>query len=228
MTLSIIGAGLGRTGTSSLKSALIELGHPCYHMSEIAFNPARREDMEFWMSVPFGDGARGAGWAGLFADYGAVVDFPACAFWRELMQVYPDAKLILSLHPKGSETWYDSVRQTVYANTSAAGASESGKRFAEMMDRVVWTGFFEGRFEDRDWAIARYEAHNQEVRDTVPADRFLEFSAAEGWAPLCTFLGVDVPDTPFPFKNTREEAGRLVSRLERMQAFKQKKDSAAG
>ena len=220
MTLSIIGAGLGRTGTSSLKSALIDLGYPCYHMSEIAFNPSRKSDMDFWTSVPFGDEAKSADWGGLFAEYDAVVDFPACAFWRELMDVYPEGKMILSLHPKGSETWYQSCRETVYANTSAAGASDSGKRFAEMMDRVVWNGFFEGKFEDKDWAISRYDSHNQEVRDTVPEDRFLEFSAADGWEPLCAFLGIDVPDRPFPMKNTRAEAGRMVSRLERMKAFK--------
>lgn len=220
MTLALIGAGLGRTGTSSLRDALNSLGYPCYHMTELALNPDRRDDVDFWAEVPRGPTTDRPDWEGFFDGYRAILDFPGCFFWRELMAVYPEAKVVLTLHPKGPEAWYDSTYETIYVKAESANASAFGRRFNEVVDRHVWTGFFGGRFEDRDEAIARYEAHNRAVMDGVPEDRLVVFSADQGWDPICAALGEDVPDRPFPRSNERAEMARRMARLERMKAFR--------
>jgi len=218
MSIELIGCGLGRTGTSSLRDALNHLGYPCHHMSELAFNPDRRGDIEIWeelvQRLP-----NATDWATLFRGYRAVLDYPACFFWRELMTAYPAAKVVLTQHPGGLDAWYDSTRQTIYADSSSEQASAFGRSFNTMMDHIVWDGFFDGRFEERDEAIARHAAHLDEVRRSVPADRLIEFSPDEGWEPICAALGLAVPDKPFPRSNTRADMARRVARLERMKNF---------
>ncbi len=76
------------------------------------------------------------------------------------------------------------------------------RRYVRMLDDVVWQGTFQGRFEDRAYAQAVVERHNEEVRRSVPADRLLVYEVRQGWEPLCQFLGVAVPkDKPFPHLN---------------------------
>lgn len=58
---------------------------------------------------------------------------------------------------------------------------------------------------------ARFEAHNAAVRETVPADRLLVFEVKQGWAPLCEFLEVPVPEGVFPRTNDRTEFWDRVS-----------------
>lgn len=227
MTLAIIGAGLGRTGTSSLRLALNQLGHPCYHMFDLAFGANRASDVAFWNGVqscprdtPAPD------WEAAFSGYRAVLDYPACFFWRELMLAYPDARVVLTRHPRGSEAWYDSTLNTIYARPETEGASQFGQDFNRMMDDRVWNGFFEGRFEDRDFAIARYEAHNRAVFDGVPADRLLLYTVTDGWGPICAALDTDIPDRPFPKSNDRAEMARRVERLAKIKALRPQQPTA--
>jgi len=223
MALSVIGAGFGRTGTSSLRKALGELGLPCYHMSEVAYNPDRRADVNFWRDMVRNPGAS-RDWDGFFDGYSAALDFPASLFWRQLMTAYPEARVILTHHPRGSDAWYQSALETIYANTrkqaADAGAKGFSADFSAMMEEVVWQHVFGGNFTDRDTAIARYQAHSETVRAEVPADRLLVFSADQGWDPLCDFLGMDTPDVAFPFQNTRAEMTRNLARMERLRAFR--------
>jgi len=194
--LLVIGAGFGRTGTMSLKAALELLGFgPCYHMTEMAGNPGH---FRLWRAAWDGEQVD---WRRLYARYRATVDWPGCLYYRELMATFPQAKVILTV--RDPDRWYDSVRDTLYSLKTATDAylDESGRRHAVQYENRIWTDTFAGRFTDREFAIGVYQRHNQQVRDTVPADRLLEYQVADGWQPLCAFLQVAVPEQPFPRLN---------------------------
>ena len=196
MPLSVIGAGFGRTGTMSLKLALEALGlGRCYHMIEVFPNPAAPG---LWLQAL--DGTLGD-WEKLFADYGCTTDVPGCMFYRELAEAYPDAKLILTV--RDPEAWFRSTQATIFAestNDRLAGNPELG----EMMRKLVF-GLFDGRVHDHDHCIAAFERWNAEVIAAIPPERLLVYDVAEGWEPLCRFLGKAVPNTPFPSTNSTEE-----------------------
>jgi hypothetical protein len=206
MSLEVIGVGFGRTGTLSLKSALETLGFgPCYHMYELlqhtdhapAWNAAHAGDVDV-LRRPL-------------AGYRSTVDWPGCGFWRELAALYPEARLVLSTRP--AQQWYASFRETVGAVLATAGTEdpamvpEEFRPVTDLRDHVVRDRSFGPDFDVDDEArvIAAYERHNAEVRAEVPSDRLLDFDVAEGWEPLCEFLGVPVPDEPFPRANDRAQ-----------------------
>lgn len=209
VTLAVIGAGFGRTGTLSLKTALERLGFDrCFHMMEVFANPEK--------APVFTAASRGepVDWDAVFDGYRATVDWPACVFWRDLMAAYPDAKVLLSVRPAGS--WLKSFKDTIYElmtrlpTLSPDPPAELGA-IAEMAGRTVCDRSFGPGFAEMDdeALVDAFERHNQSVRDGVPADRLLEFDVAQGWAPLCRFLGVDVPDEPFPNVNDKAEFRRM-------------------
>ncbi len=200
--LKIIGAGYPRTGTMSTKAALEQLGFgPCYHFVTQFERP---QDIAIWQAAAE---RRPVDWTALFADFQSAVDWPTSAFYKQLMEVYPDAKILLNV--RDPETWYESVRRTVYivsrpASSSPQSAESPAAGTGRMLDTLAWQGLFHGRFEDKDYAISVFERHNQEVKDAVPANKLLVWEVKEGWEPLCRFLNVDVPNTPFPRLNDAE------------------------
>jgi Sulfotransferase domain len=211
MPIQVIGAGLGRTGTLSLKTALEELGFAkCYHMTEVF---GRAEDPPTWEAAARGEPVD---WDRLFTGYKATVDWPGCSFYREILRQYPDAKVILTV--RDPERWYDSVRQTIYLVGEAFPAWTGlifprMRVFERMLDRIIWDGMFRGRFEDRAFAIEAFNRHNEQVRRDVHPDRLLVLEVSEGWEPLCSFLGVPVPEgKPFPHLN---DAAEFRARIER-------------
>lgn len=205
MSLRVIGAGYGRTGTASLKLALEQLGFgPCHHMAEVLPNPDR---VAIWERIGKGEnGPRSALWDQAFAGFGSTVDWPACTHWRALMEKYPDAKVILSRRDPGK--WFESVNATILNPEGVEGMRASP--MGEMLDRNIWS-LFGGRLADREHMIACYERHNAEVVKSVPKDRLLVFDAKEGWTPLCAFLGTPVPKDPFPHVNTKEAMVELMA-----------------
>lgn len=216
MSLDVIGAGYGRTGTASIRRSLSLLGFPCYHMFDLLFGPNKRSDIEFWLEVARAPKGTPHDWRRIFKGYRATLDFPACTVWRDLAVAFPEAKVLLTLHPSGPESWYESTRNTIYVGTGLDAGTPFGRKVNEVMDRLAWEGMLEGAMEDRARAISRYKAHVEEVRDTIPAERLLIFSADQGWKPLCAFLGVPTPKEPFAKINGREDMARTVSRLVRM------------
>lgn len=215
--MKIIGAGFGRTGTSSLKAALETLGFaPCYHMTEVFANP-RHADV--WQATWRGEPVDRDGFLG---GYEATVDWPACTFYRELMEEYPEAKVLLSVRDPAK--WYESTRSTIYELNEAAEHSRisrlvyglmtfvifGGFMRGRMIDEIIWRGTFDCRFEDRTHAMEVFERHNEEVKRSVPAERLLVYEVREGWEPLCEFLGVEVPDEPFPHLNDAAGMRRAV------------------
>jgi len=215
--MRVIGVGFGRTGTASLKIALERLGAgPCYHMFEIAEHPERARG---WLAAARGEPVD---WDTVLAGFESTVDWPGAAFWRELIATFPEAKVILT--ERDPESWYDSVARTIYpmfgsrTDPRAIRARATVPGLDVMTDftrRLIWDGpFFGGRFEDRDHAIAVFEAHNAAVRKEVPADRLLVCGADVGWSTLCEFLGVPVPDEPYPHLNDPDGFwGRVEARM---------------
>ncbi len=199
MTLQVIGAGFGRTGTLSLKRALETLGFAkCYHMAEVAENPSH---VGLWRAAWRGEDP----WSELFEGYAAAVDWPTAAFWPRLMRVYPDAKILLTL--RDADGWFASARRTIFQSMEeglASGQAELRERLA-MAQEIIIDGTFDGDLADRDRAVAVYEANVARVRREVPPERLVLFDGNDGWAPLCEALGVDVPDVPYPRINTSEE-----------------------
>jgi hypothetical protein len=197
MTLELIGAGLGRTGTLSLKAALERIGYsPCYHMIEILTAPERARH---WLEqAPAG----GRDWERIFRGYRATVDWPAAAFWQELAARYPHAKVLLSL--RDSDRWYDSVMSTIYQVMTRAlpeRAPATLRDFQAMVTTLIFEQTFGGRLADRAHTKRVFEAHNQAVIDAIPASRLLVYRPGDGWEPLCRFLDVPVPDEEFPHLN---------------------------
>ena len=219
MTLDIIGAGLFRTGTLSLRTALIKLGYPCGHMMDVMFDQTRKGDVDFWLEVAKNPDSPDHDWDKILTNRRALVDFPSCGAWRGLLAAFPKAKVILTLHPKGPEAWFNSTRDTIYASTDMDVVTPFGKKINMMMDNLIWNGLMQGTMETRDLAIARYQSHLEEVRATVPPDQLLIYSVTEGWDPLCAFLGLPIPSEPFPQVNGREEMTRMTTRLKRMESF---------
>lgn len=200
--LNTIGIGYPRTGTMSLKHALEHLQFgPCYHMIEVFSRPA---DVDFWLSALEAQG-EGVDWDHVFQDFQSTADCPACYFWRSLQTKYPAARFILTV--RDSETWYDSFRSTVYEAVMhpERAPDEEHRRVQLMAKRLILDQMFEGRFDDRAYAIEVYERHNRQVTEEIPAEQLLVFDPADGWEPLCRFLNVAVPQVPFPMSNTRRE-----------------------
>ncbi len=192
MTIQIIGAGLGRTGTTSLKVALQTLlKQPCYHMANIADHP---DHVSLWLQASQGSFPD---WGALFQGYSAVTDWPASAFYKELMQVYPDAKVLLSF--RDSDAWFKSCQDTIFPKI----LSTPGE-WGEMVRSVVFNTFSKD-LDDREKCIAAYERHNEEVRQTVPVGRLIEWQPGDGWAPLCTALNLPVPDEDYPYVNKTKD-----------------------
>jgi hypothetical protein len=201
MALSVIGSGFGRTGTKSLKEALEQLGlGPCHHMHEIVTHP---EQVAHWQAIAAG---KPVVWDEVFAGYNSQVDWPGAHVWRELSSAYPDSKVVHTQRP--AEAWWGSFSKTIGKLTNIYPQLPLPPHIRDIMDAwmtMVGSAVFGGKTLDRDTCIAAYNRHNEQVRDTIPASRLLVFDAAEGWEPLCKFLGVPVPATAFPHHNLRAD-----------------------
>jgi hypothetical protein len=198
MTLAVLGAGFGRTGTLSLKAALETLGFaPCYHMVEVARQPAHAA---VWAAA--GRGER-IDWRAFLAGYAAAVDWPATAFWRELASTFPAARIILTV--RASAAWYSSFRDTIVKRTASLAPPPASplRAIYDLTQELILDGVFDGRAADEQHARAVYDTHNRSVSDSVPPERLLVYGLAAGWAPLCAFLDRPVPNEPFPHLNTR-------------------------
>jgi len=205
--LKIIGAGFGRTGTLSIKTALEELGFgPCYHMRKVFSHP---QHIPRWHAAARGEAVD---WQELFKGYQATVDWPGCTFYKELMQIYPDAKVLLTV--RDPEKWYESAQSTIYQIGNVTPPPYLAlllKLFfphmpqtIQMINTLIWEGTFNGNFADKQYAIQVFNQHIEEVKQHVPPERLLIYNVKEGWEPLCAFLGVEVPQNkPFPHLNER-------------------------
>jgi Sulfotransferase domain len=196
--LRIIGAGLGRTGTTSLKQALEELlGGPCYHMLEVRNRP---DDPDLWGDAYDG---RLPDWDNFFDGYVAAVDWPSAPFWPEISEVYPDAPIVLSV--RDADAWWKSVSSTIFIAMSTYFAPDAPADGWTRMGRGMLNSFTPA-WQNEAAAKAAYLSYNENVRATAPSDRLVVWTPDDGWGPICAALGLSVPDRPFPHTNTTAEA----------------------
>jgi len=200
MALKVIGAGYGRTATLSLKFALEQIGFgPCHHMAEVMLKPETAAD---WMRAADGH----PDWERIYNGFVSTVDFPGCTFWRELSNFYPDAKVLLSV--RDPDQWFDSTQATIFSERSMKMLGQTPMR--SFIEKVAWNVFGE-HIHDRKFMTEAFKKHNAEVQRVIPKERLLVYEASQGWEPLCKFLGVPVPDTPFPRVNSREEMATMMA-----------------
>ena len=192
--LKVIGTGFGRTGTDSMRAALDQLGFgPCHHMRTLVEDP---DHAQMWRTA-LQSGRMD--WDQLLAGQRACVDWPTAHFWPELIARFPTARVLLTW--RDADSWWRSFEKTI---------------LPELVDRapdappttgtlLIPPRVFGGLPMTRQTCIAAYERNVARVRSTVPPDRLLHFTVGDGWEPLCRFLDVEVPDTPFPHRNTATE-----------------------
>ena len=197
MTMGVTGPAFGRTGTMSCKAALEELGFgPCYHMVEVYENDGH---VEAWTRVI--DGAPLDARA-MFGRYRSVVDWPACTYWKQIRDAFPHAKVVLTR--RDPDAWYESMRNTIFEALQATSGDARLNRWRAATRRLIFEQTF-GNDLGHDSVVGALRAHEQEVIASVPPGELLVFDVAEGWEPLCAFLGVAVPATPFPRTNSTAE-----------------------
>jgi hypothetical protein len=190
-TLQVIGAGFGRTGTASMREALVHLGFgPCDHMVE---NFEHQERFALWDdALRHKTAGEPIDWRPLLDGFQAIVDWPGAYFWRELTAAHPEAKVVLTV--RNPERWVDSIQQTIFTLRD--------DQWPEGPRDIIFSRTFGGRLTDRAHCQAVFAEHVAAVQETIGPDRLLVFNVKEGWEPLCAFLGIPVPeDEPFPHVN---------------------------
>jgi hypothetical protein len=201
--MKVIGAGFARTGTSSLQAALEELlGEKCYHMKDIMMYPAQ---LKMWHDFALGK-TPAMDWELLFAGYAASVDCPACIYYKEIMEIFPEAKIILTV--RDSQAWWKSFNRLMSLVDKARLLRffiPKLRKLSRFADKIIIENVFGGRMEKEN-CINIFERHNQEVREWVPKGRLLEYEVTQGWKPLCDFLGVAIPKKPFPHLNAGKQS----------------------
>lgn len=201
MPLEVVGAGVGRTGTASLKMALEQLLEGrCHHMLEIIGDPTQ---VPGWTDAI---GGQEVDWQDLLDDYVALVDWPGASFWRELSAANPDALVVLSA--RDPEAWYRSASNTIF-NVFQSAPPGLEEWFRTTVPRMFGERFCD-ELDNPTAMIDAFERHNAEVRAGIPAERLLEWTASDGWEPLCERLGKEVPDEPFPLTNTTADTRALI------------------
>jgi hypothetical protein len=202
MPLKVIGAGMGRTGTMSLKLALERIGMgPCYHGSDLVSKP---QHWPLWQQAING---QLSDFDEIFRDYGSVADAPGWYFFRQLSNRYPDAKVVLTV--RDPNAWFESTQATVLSDRIGAMLTKAPMPLSS----IVHTIFLRSagpRMHDRDYMIEWFERHNEEVRRAIKPEQLLTYEVKEGWKPLCRFLSVPVPSEPFPRSNERENLENVV------------------
>lgn len=203
MTVRLIGAGLGRTGTASLREALTQLlDAPCHHMMEVRQNPAQAD---VWRQAYEGNPPD---WQEFLRGYGAIVDWPGAPFWEQLAEVFPDAPILLS--SRDADAWWRSASDTIFQAMQPAFATDAPSDPWQRMVRTLMENFTPD-WRDEESAKAAYLAHNEHVRAAAPADRLVEWHPGDGWGPICAALGLPQPATPFPHVNTTAEFQAMLA-----------------
>ncbi|MBT7754166.1 MAG: sulfotransferase family protein [Gammaproteobacteria bacterium] len=199
MSLKIIGASFGRTASLSLKKALEILGYTnCYHMSEVVTKP---EHSELWLRA----WKREFIWDDIFDGYQAAVDWPVAAFWPQLMEAYPEAKIILST--REPEAWYESAKNTIFKSMDEGinSKNQAIRKRILMAKEIIVDGTFNGKLNDKKHCIKIYNENIARCKKEVDSDRLITFNPKDGWDSLCKQLACPIPNVDYPFINTTKE-----------------------
>lgn len=200
MTLKVIGAGLGRTSTMSLKFALEKLlGGPCYHMVELFEH--LEEHLPYWEAAARNEAVE---WDKVFDGFVAAVDEPVSTRWQSITEYYPDALVILSV--RDPDSWWKSANETIFQvkQRPRESMSPARQRWLDMIMKIYDEQYPDG-FTDARAAKSSFVAHIERVRAAIPSERLLVWEVSQGWEPICDALGLPVPDEPFPRSNSTAE-----------------------
>jgi len=205
MTLKVIGAGFGRTGTDSMRTALDMLGlGPCHHMRALIEDPALKAKWRQRAAYGTPD------WPDIFSGFSSTLDWPSAHYWPELIQAFPEAKVILTW--RTAESWWKSFEKTILPVWQASTETEEDAPGSQLLARV-----FDWEEPTREHCIAVYERNVARVLAEVPPGRLLVHRLGDGWGPLCAHLGVPVPEEPYPtanstasFQKEAEEEGMIL------------------
>ena len=209
--MKLIGVGFGRTGTMSLKGALEQLGaNPCFHMIDLIMGENKERDLVYWKKIADGEPVD---WHEVFDGWEATVDWPAAARWREMVDAFPDVPVLLNY--RDFDGFYKSCQHTILAVKLAAMAGELEQDanreppspvLWEVIEKLIWQGDFQGRFEDKEWVREMYYDRIETIKNEIPSDRLIVWELGkDGWGPLADALGVPVPDEPFPHLHDTNE-----------------------
>ena len=210
--MKIICAGWGRTGTRSLKRSLeILTGQPSYHMQNILLN---KKDAKLWHNSIFKHKEK-FDWEKIYSGYGACLDFPSCNYYKELMDAYPKAKVILTIRDDESwiKSWNVLNNQILKSFTFKFLAKIPNTSFylqKQIHNEMILgpRGAFQGAKSDEE-RKNKFNEWNQSVIDYVPKDRLLVYQVKEGWEPICKLLNVPIPKIPFPYLNKTKNMGHM-------------------
>lgn len=220
MSLKIIGAGFPRTGTTTLKKALEVLGYDkTYHFKDLIANPKK---LKHWQELE-NDGQ--TDFAQLFNGFAATVDFPGYPYYKILMKEYPNAKVILT--KRNFEGWYESMSKTIWKSKQKTIFEKIILRIKMIFNERLRDVFkcikfmrktylgkqFNNAFDSKSKAEKIFFAHIDEVTRHVPKKQLLIYEVADGWQPLCDFLGVQIPDESFPHLNKKENFRKMVKTM---------------
>ncbi|KAI8377843.1 uncharacterized protein BYT42DRAFT_571906 [Radiomyces spectabilis] len=208
MPLKIIGAGYGRTATCSLRTALEKLGYRTHHGRYLVLGPT--EHIDIWTRA-YQDPNHEDEWEEIYKDWDAAIDWPSMTFYKELIQKYPDAKVILTV--RSAESWYNSMCKTIFKDIFHVKKDEVPHhiwRVSELCRMIMFDGD-EADLENPERTKAKFmkifDDHVAEVKRIVPPERLLIMQLGEGWEKLCPFLRVDIPNEPYPNSNSAKEFG---------------------
>jgi hypothetical protein len=162
--------------------------------------------LPYWQAAADGEKVD---WTEALAGWESSVDWPG-TYWEEMAETWPDAPVLLS--ERDPEAWYRSCKNSIHAAKELAMRGERhppeenppSPEVMQMINGLIWNGTFNGRFMEKDYAIDVFQRHNEKVKSKLPADRLLVWEVKQGWEPLCEFMGVEVPDEPFPHLNDTE------------------------
>ena len=198
--MKVICAGIGKTGTKSITKALRHLGFTVFDWEEQTFY-----FIDHWVDV-FQNGAQ-PDVKRLYKDVDVLVDSPGNFFWEEILEAFPDSKVILS--EREEDSWVKSL-----VNQLQVTAAVKYREFYRMLSpttRKIYFVFYSylnaalGTTNPRSTIVfrKRYREHNRRVKSLVPAEKLLLYNVKQGWKPLCDFLGCEVPTVPFPHENIK-------------------------
>jgi hypothetical protein len=209
--MKLIGVGFGRSGTMSLKGALEQLGaNPCFHMIDLIMGENKDRDLPYWKKIADGEPVD---WHEVFDGWEATVDWPGASRWREMVDAFPDVPVLLN--HRDFDGFYKSCENTILAVKLAAQAGELTQDanreppspvLWEVIEKLIWQGDFQGRFQDKEWVRRMYYDRIEEIKGYVSPDRLIVWELGkDGWEPLANALGVPVPEEPFPHLHDTNE-----------------------
>lgn len=194
-----------------MTEALRMLGYKVYDFDNNCY-----ELLDDWLKI-YERGGTKEDFRRMYNDVDAASDLPACYFWEEMHEAFPEAKIILTV--KKSEdlwlaSWLKQIRTSSPHIFRMLTLTYTGFRYTRLLNavgRVVfgcrrgwpWQLFVT---ENHQILKRRYRDHTNGVLQRAPKEKLLVFKIEDGWGPLCHFLGKELPSVSFPHENKKGDA----------------------